>query len=206
MIYHGLRYYEMYDWASTVAHYTEKIVKEFGNREYFNSETAELKFVLFMDSKVFFIQKQKETLGNILIRILCFLFLISGSAGAFALQPDIVKEVRGVVLDVNNEPLIGVSVMLKGTTIGTITDFDGNYTIKVKGTKPVLSFSYIGYQTQEILVGSKSRIDVVLTEELTALDEVVVVAYGSQSKVVCLARKIFKCIFEELALPILRIH
>ena len=58
-----------------------------------------------MDSKVFFIQKQKETLGNILIRILCFLFLISGSAGAFALQPDIVKEVRGVVLDVNNEPL-----------------------------------------------------------------------------------------------------
>ena len=136
-----------------------------------------------MDSKVFFIQKQKETLGNILIRILCFLFLISGSAGAFALQPDIVKEVRGVVLDVNNEPLIGVSVMLKGTTIGTITDFDGNYTIKVKGTKPVLSFSYIGYQTQEILVGSKSRIDVVLTEELTALDEVVVVAYGSQSKV-----------------------
>lgn len=48
-----------------------------------------------MDSKVFFIQKQKETLGNILIRILCFLFLISGSAGAFALQPDIVKEVRG---------------------------------------------------------------------------------------------------------------
>ena len=114
---------------------------------------------------------------------MCFLFLISGSAGAFALQPDIVKEVRGVVLDVNNEPLIGVSVMLKGTTIGTITDFDGNYTIKVKGTKPVLSFSYIGYQTQEILVGSKSRIDVVLTEELTALDEVVVVAYGSQSKV-----------------------
>ena len=41
MIYHGLRYYEMYDWASTVAHYTEKIVKEFGNREYFNSETGE---------------------------------------------------------------------------------------------------------------------------------------------------------------------
>lgn len=41
VIYHGLRYYEMYDWASTVAHYTEKIVKEFGNREYFNSETGE---------------------------------------------------------------------------------------------------------------------------------------------------------------------
>ena len=107
-----------------------------------------------MDSKVFFIQKQKETLGNILIRILCFLFLISGSAGAFALQPDIVKEVRGVVLDVNNEPLIGVSVMLKGTTIGTITDFDGNYTIKVKGTKPVYLFHTLDIRPRKFWWGA----------------------------------------------------
>ena len=51
-------------------------------------------------------------------------------------------------MDANNEPLIGVSVLEKGTTNGTITDFDGNYTLVVTGSNAVLQFSYVGYQTQ----------------------------------------------------------
>lgn len=60
-------------------------------------------------------------------------------------------KVTGKVVDANNEPLIGVSVLEKGTTNGTITDFDGNYTLVVTGSNAVLQFSYVGYQTQERL-------------------------------------------------------
>ena len=89
--------------------------------------------------------------------------------------------VRGQVVDANGEPVIGANVVEKGTTNGTITDMDGNFTLNV-GDKAVLSISYIGYNTAEIAVADKSYITITLTEDTETLDEVIVVGYGVQKK------------------------
>ncbi|WP_179955132.1 SusC/RagA family TonB-linked outer membrane protein [Maribacter luteus] len=79
-------------------------------------------------------------------------------------------------------PLPGVAVVVKGTTTGTVTDFDGNYALTVPSSNAILVFSYLGYVTQEIQVGTKSLINVNLAPDTTALDEVVVVGYGTAKK------------------------
>lgn len=88
--------------------------------------------------------------------------------------------VRGVVLDSQGMPIIGASVLVKGTTNGVITDFDGNFQLDV--TSGVLVVSYVGYKTQEIKIDNKTNIKVVLEEDSELLDEVVVVGYGTQKK------------------------
>ncbi|WP_069674581.1 SusC/RagA family TonB-linked outer membrane protein [Formosa sp. Hel3_A1_48] len=89
----------------------------------------------------------------------------------------------GQVIDNNNMPLPGVSVVIKGTTVGTITDFDGNYSLNTElSDSKVLVFSYIGFKTQEIIVDGKSVINVLMEEDTSLLDEVVVVGYGTQKK------------------------
>lgn len=93
------------------------------------------------------------------------------------------KEVKGVVIDAENkEPIPGVNVIIKGTTTGTVTDFDGNYTLTVPDENTVLVFSYIGYENQEIVVGNQSVLNVSMTMDVAGLDEVVIVAYGVQKK------------------------
>ncbi|WP_088339675.1 SusC/RagA family TonB-linked outer membrane protein [Robiginitalea sediminis] len=87
------------------------------------------------------------------------------------------QDVSGTVSDANG-PLPGASVVVKGTTTGTQTDFDGNYTLSGVPSDGVLVFSYIGYSTQEIAVNGQSTINVTLTEDATALDEVVIIGYG----------------------------
>ncbi|WP_254887422.1 SusC/RagA family TonB-linked outer membrane protein [Parabacteroides distasonis] len=89
------------------------------------------------------------------------------------------KKVSGVVYDTNGDPAIGANVIVKGTTNGTITDMDGKYTLEIPANA-ILQISYIGYNTQEIPVGNKTTINVNLKEDTQALDEVVVVAYGTQ--------------------------
>lgn len=90
------------------------------------------------------------------------------------------KTVKGKVLDKNGEPVIGANVMVKGTTIGVITDIDGNFTLNnASGT---LVISYIGYQTVEIKVGAQNDYNVTLQEDSELLEEVVVVGYGTQKK------------------------
>ena len=90
--------------------------------------------------------------------------------------------VSGVVLDADDQsPLIGVNVVQEGTTTGTVTDIDGNYTLSVPDGNTVLIFSYTGYQTQRVTVGTQTTIDVQL-QAGTALEEVVVVGYGTQKK------------------------
>ncbi len=79
-------------------------------------------------------------------------------------------------------PLIGVSVVVKGTMKGTTTDFDGNYSIEVDDGDAVLVFSYIGYATQEITVGNQTIIDVTMAEDASKLDEVVVLGYTTRKK------------------------
>lgn len=92
------------------------------------------------------------------------------------------KQVAGTVTDETGEPLIGVSVAIKGTTTGTLTDLDGKYMIKVPRENTVLVFSYVGFTNKEIVVGDKSNIPVVLASSTSDLDEVVVVGYGVQKK------------------------
>ncbi|MEH6682555.1 MAG: TonB-dependent receptor [Sediminicola sp.] len=88
-------------------------------------------------------------------------------------------EISGKVLDENGVGLPGASVFQKGTTNGVSTDFDGNYSISVESGS-VLVFSYIGFVTQEVTVGSSSSIDVQLEVDASSLDEVVVIGYGTQ--------------------------
>ncbi len=89
--------------------------------------------------------------------------------------------IRGMVLDKDGLPLPGVTVTVPGASYGTVTDLDGNYSITVpEGSS--LVFSFIGFEKQTVLVGNKSTIDVTLIEELSSLDEVVVIGYGTQER------------------------
>ena len=92
------------------------------------------------------------------------------------------KTVTGTVKDASGEPMIGVSVMVDGTAIGAVTDFDGNFTIKDIPEKSVLKISYIGFKEQKIAVAGKNSIKVTMQEDAAALDEVVVVGYGTMKK------------------------
>lgn len=90
--------------------------------------------------------------------------------------------ITGTVVDATNEPLIGVTVQVAGQMGGTVTDFDGNYSIKVESDDVSLKFSYIGYKDQVIPVKGKTVINVTMKEDAEVLEEVVVVGYGTQKK------------------------
>ena len=90
--------------------------------------------------------------------------------------------VTGTVSDNLDYPLPGVTIMIKGTAHGTTTDMNGEYVISVPNDTCVLQFSFIGYKTQEVIVGNKRVISVYLSEETLGLDEVVVVGFGKQKK------------------------
>ncbi len=90
--------------------------------------------------------------------------------------------VTGQVKDATGEPLAGVNIMEEGTSNGTITDLDGHFSLMVSDESSVLEFSYIGYQLQQITVGSKRKLSVTLQESAEMLEEVVVVGYGTQKK------------------------
>jgi TonB-linked SusC/RagA family outer membrane protein len=90
--------------------------------------------------------------------------------------------VSGTVVDNQNEPLPGVTIQIEGSGQGTVTDTDGKYSIVVHSDDAVLVFSFIGYQSQKVIVGNRRVIDVVLQESVTELEEMVVVGYGQQKK------------------------
>lgn len=90
--------------------------------------------------------------------------------------------IKGQVVDPTGEPLIGASVLEKGSSTGTATDFDGNFSIKVKSTNATLIISYVGYNPEEVKLDGRTELTVTLSENATALDEVVVVGYGSMRK------------------------
>jgi TonB-linked SusC/RagA family outer membrane protein len=89
--------------------------------------------------------------------------------------------VSGTVIDENGDPIPGVTVSVQGTTVGTVTDLDGNYSLSIPEGS-ILIFSFIGYESQNIEVGTQSVIDVTLIEDVASLDEVVVIGYGTQKK------------------------
>lgn len=111
--------------------------------------------------------------------IVSFMLMILCVQSIFAQK----RTVSGIVTDSKNEPLIGVNVTIKNaSTTGTITDMDGKYTLDVPSNSSVLVFSYIGYSSQEVKVNNRSVIDVVLKDDMQALEEVVVVGYGTMKK------------------------
>ena len=92
------------------------------------------------------------------------------------------KTIQGKITDAGNTPLPGVSVSVKGTTVGTVTDVDGIYELIVPADAANLLYSYIGMKTQDIVIGTQTTINVVLQEDLVGLDEVVVIGYGTRIK------------------------
>ena len=92
------------------------------------------------------------------------------------------NEISGIVVDKNGTPLPGASVLEKGTNNGTVTDFNGNFSLTVSNENPILAVSYIGFTPIEIAADGQSTINVILQEDTTGLDEIVVTGYGSSAK------------------------
>ncbi|MBD0404506.1 SusC/RagA family TonB-linked outer membrane protein [Flammeovirga sp. EKP202] len=108
-------------------------------------------------------------------RVLYFLFLFLGVVvTAFSQE----RTIKGVIRDANGETLPGATVMVEGTTNGSVSDFDGNYTVSATSNEAVLVVRLIGYKTQNVTIGSKSVIDFTMEEDVEQLEEVVVTALG----------------------------
>lgn len=90
--------------------------------------------------------------------------------------------VKGTITDTNGEPLPGASVIEKGTASGTVSDFDGNFSLKLTTSNPILTVSFIGYKTKEVTVDGKTTLNIQLEEDAASLDEVVLIGYGSAKK------------------------
>lgn len=92
------------------------------------------------------------------------------------------RTISGKITDDKGEPLIGVNIFVKGTTLGTVSDNEGKYTLNVPDNETVLTFSYIGYLEEQIAVGNQSMINLNLVPDITNLDQVVVIGYGTMKK------------------------
>lgn len=96
---------------------------------------------------------------------------------------DVKRKISGTVKDSNGEPLIGVTISVKGTTNGTITDIDGNFSLTISSDNALIQVSYVGYLSQELRVKADNPVSITLIEDTKTLDEVVVVGYGVQKKI-----------------------
>jgi TonB-linked SusC/RagA family outer membrane protein len=110
-----------------------------------------------------------------LVLLINSLFAVSGYSQS-------TKTIKGKVTDVSGGTLTGVSVKANGTTVGTITGIDGDFTLEVPGNAKVLTFSFIGMETQEISIGNSNTLNVTLKEKTVNIGELVVIGYGSQKK------------------------
>ncbi len=116
-----------------------------------------------------------------LMKLLCASFLMVLFCHNELLAQEIAKEINGTVTAESGQALVGASVVVKSTSRGAITGNDGQFTISATG-KDVLAISMIGYESQEILVGNQTNLSIQLVTDITALEEVVVVAYGVQKR------------------------
>ena len=114
----------------------------------------------------------------VLKKIGLFILLVFGGISSFAQ----LKTITGRVSEINSGTLPGVTVFAKGSTKGTITDVNGNYTLSVSSDVKTLVFSFVGMKTEEVPIGTSSNINVVLKPDVVNVDEVVVVGYGTQKR------------------------
>ncbi|AWW31965.1 TonB-dependent receptor [Echinicola strongylocentroti] len=115
-------------------------------------------------------------IGKLSMILVLAIWAISGTA----IAQD--TDVTGKVLDPSGEPVPGVNILEQGTSNGTITDLDGNYSLTVSSPDATLKFSFIGFEPQVIPLDGRTQLDITLQEELTGLDEVVVIGYGAQTE------------------------
>ena len=167
--------------SRTIKNVLGLIEKQSNFRFFYNSDLVDLdKVVSGSFSNKNIDEILKSVLSGTLIgyRIMDNNFIVLSSAEV--LQQIVVT---GSVHDNTGEPLAGVNITVKGTNTGIVSDADGKYRINVPGTNAVLQFSYIGMISQEITVGNQTEINVILSEDMLQMDEVVVVGYGTQRKV-----------------------
>lgn len=92
------------------------------------------------------------------------------------------RQVRGQVTDESGQSIPGVNVLVKGTSVGTVTDIDGNFSISVQNDRTILVFSFIGFTSREVTVGNATTLEITLSSSLADMEEVVVIGYGEQSR------------------------
>jgi hypothetical protein len=113
--------------------------------------------------------------------ILSFILLLGlGLSNQMSAQQ---RSIQGEVVDSESNPLPGVTIVVKGTTIGTVTDSDGNFSLQVPPDSETLVFSFVGMKTQEIPIEGKTNFSITMEQESIGIEEVVAVGYGSQRKV-----------------------
>ncbi len=129
---------------------------------------------------------KKHTFRSVIIAVLLFIYGAAINPGLFAADNGILSEQRQVTGKITDaatgQGMPGVNIQIKGTTLGAISDIDGRYTLSVPDANATLVFSFIGYVTQEVALAGRTGLDIALAEELTRLEEVVVVGYGTQQK------------------------
>ena len=118
--------------------------------------------------------------NSILRKVGILPLLLFGFAISFAFGQE--RTITGNVTSDEEGAIPGVDILIQGTMQGTVTDMDGNYSLVVPGPDAVLAFSFIGFVTQTINVGDRSTINVVLIPDVTALDEILIIGYGSVRK------------------------
>lgn len=123
-------------------------------------------------------RKQRGAYNEVSFRMVFLLVFLMTIVTGFAQN----KTVSGIVVDKAGEAVIGASVLVKGTSNGTITDFDGKFTLSNVPEKGIITITYIGYEGQDISIAEKNTLKVILAEDTETLDEVVVVGYGTQKK------------------------
>jgi hypothetical protein len=109
-----------------------------------------------------------------LLKILALFFVAFSSAQNI--------DVSGNVQDASGFPIPGVNIIVKNTSKGAVSDFDGNFTISGVDVGSILTFSYVGYVTKEVTITNNASLAITLEEDLAQLDEVVVIGYGTQTK------------------------
>ena len=116
------------------------------------------------------VTKFNSPLGRLFVMLILFLTTFAASAQ---------RQVTGLITGEDNDPLVGASVVVKGTNTGVVTDVDGKFSIAVTGDNAVLVVSYVGQKTQEVAVGGQTTINVLMAS--STLDEVIVTGYGSDA-------------------------
>ncbi len=118
-------------------------------------------------------------LGNVIIKSFVFMMVILLSASAYGQNT---KQIAGIVLDDQGEPVVGATVVVKNTTIGMITDYKGEFVFDVPNDAKTLVISFIGMQTQEFDITTEFKVNITLKSETELLEDVVIVGYGQQKK------------------------
>ena len=119
---------------------------------------------------------------KLILRLRMSLLVLMTACLTSGFSNNLTQSLSGTVVDESGVPLIGVSILAKGTQIGTISDLNGQWTLSVPDDVTVLTFSYVGYQTQEVQINGRSVIDLTLQPSATDLAQVVVIGYGSINK------------------------